>query len=181
MFELFKTDDLVIRRIKLSDAPQIFENWAQDEDVARYTTWFPHSSEEETLRYVESCIDSWNQNNYTWAIEHSDSSEIIGSFAARENGHKLDVGYLVSKNWWGHGIMTSVVQSFIDAAFELGSVERIGAVCDVSNTASKRVMEKAGMSYEGILFSWMVHPNIGVNARDCHSLSITRERYNNVI
>lgn len=178
MFELFETQELVIRKIELIDAIQIFENWAQDEDVARYTTWSPHGSVEETQEYVQGCIDGWSQDAYTWLIERSNSAEIVGSFAARENKHKLDIGYLVSKNWWGNGFMTSVVKTFIDEAFKLDSIERIGAVCDVSNTASKRVMEKAGMDYEGVLFSWMVHPNIGAKARDCHSLSITRERYN---
>lgn len=178
MFESFKTQNLLIRKIELVDSAKIFENWAQDEDVAQFTTWTPHGSEEETLEYVQSCIEGWSRNSYTWIIETASSSEMVGSFAARENGHKLDVGYLVSKNTWGKGVMTSVLKSFIDAAFQLHSVERIGAVCDMNNAASKRVMEKAGMSYEGVLLSWMVHPNMGTRPRDCHSLSITRERYN---
>jgi len=77
--------------------------------------------------------------------------------------------------------MSAVLTNFIDKTFNLDYIERIGAVCDVDNPASKRVMEKAGMAYEGVLFSWMVHPNIGSIARDCHCLSITRKRHNQTL
>jgi RimJ/RimL family protein N-acetyltransferase len=41
-------------------------------------------------------------------------------------------------------------------------------VCDIDNYGSKRVMEKAGMQYEGILRRWTVHPNVSSTPRDCH-------------
>ena len=74
--------------------------------------------------------------------------------------------------------MTDVVSSFIGKSFQNQTVQRVGAVCDVQNPASRKVMEKAGMQYEGILASWMLHPNMGSKARDCYCLGISRERYN---
>jgi len=177
VFEKFDTDVLLIRKIVITDANSIYDKWAQEIDVARYTTWKTHKSKHETQSYVEQCIKNWDRNSYTWIIESKESSEIIGSFAARESGHKVDIGYLLALKWWGQGIMTSVVTSFIDECFKINSIERIGAVCDVENPASKRVMEKSGMSYEGILLSWMVHPNMGSTARDCYSLSTNRADY----
>ena len=178
MFEIFETDEFKIRKIEISDVPLIYKNWAQELEVARYTTWVNHSCEQETQSYVEICLADWARNSYTWTIVHKAESTVVGSFAARENQHKIDIGYLLAMEWWGKGIMTSVVKSFISEAFENSEIERIGAVCDIENPASKRVMEKAGMQYEGILSSWIKHPNLGVNARDCHSLSITAERHN---
>ena len=42
--------------------------------------------------------------------------------------------------------MTEIISSFIEKAFEVEGVHRVWAVCDVDNIASKRVMEKSGMS-----------------------------------
>ena len=178
MFTYFETQDYRIRKIEVSDVDPIYNNWAQEMEVALYTTWVPHKSLAETTAYVEKCIDGWNRNSYTWTIENKATSEISGSFAARVDGHKIEVGYLLAQPHWGRGIMTEVVSSFINKAFQNLSVQRVGAVCDVQNTASRKVMEKAGMQYEGILASWMLHPNMGPEARDCHSLGISRVRYN---
>jgi len=177
VFERFETNEFLVRKIEMSDVDSIYENWAQEIDVARYTTWRTHSSKNETSRYVVSCIEGWDRNDYTWIIVHKASSTAVGSFAARENGHKIDIGYLLAVNWWGKGVMTSIVTAFIGDAFKSNPIERIGAVCDIENPASKRVMEKSGMNHEGVLSSWMVHPNVSQNARDCHCLSITRERH----
>jgi RimJ/RimL family protein N-acetyltransferase len=46
-------------------------------------------------------------------------------------------------------------------------VFRIGAVCDVDNIGSARVMEKAGLVREGLLRRWLIHPTIGNQPRDC--------------
>lgn len=178
MFEIFETDEFKIRKIEISDSAAIYKGWAQNLEVARYTTWVTHSSQQETQTYVENCIADWARNSYTWMIVNKADSTVVGSFAARVHQHKIGIGYLLAMNWWGKGVMTSIVSTFINEAFKIKTIERIGAVCDIENPASKRVMEKAGMQYEGILLSWMKHPNMGVNARDCHSLSITAERYN---
>lgn len=178
MFKNFDTEEFHIRKIAIADADAINRNWAQEIEVARYTTWTPHTSLQETRSYVESCLKGWKRNSYTWTIENKSTSELAGSFAARKSGHKIDIGYLLAMNWWGKGVMTEVVSSFINEAFKLESIERVGAVCDVENPASKRVMEKSGMKYEGILSSWMVHPNLGTKARDCYCLGISEERHN---
>jgi ribosomal-protein-alanine N-acetyltransferase len=54
------------------------------------------------------------------------------------------------------------------------SVFRIGAVCDVENIGSARVMEKAGLVREGLMRRWLVHPNIADEPRDCFSYAMVR-------
>jgi hypothetical protein len=51
---------------------------------------------------------------------------------------------------------------------------RIGAVCDVENIGSARVMEKAGLVREGLLRRWLMHPNISDEPRDCFIYARTR-------
>ena len=51
---------------------------------------------------------------------------------------------------------------------------RVYAYCDVENLASARVMEKAGMSFEGVLRRWGVHPNRSSEPRDCRCYAAVR-------
>jgi RimJ/RimL family protein N-acetyltransferase len=156
------------------DLDFVFDNWTQELTIAKYMTWKPHQTKEETNNFISFCIDDWKNNNYTWIIESQETKQIVGSFAARQDQHKLDIGYLILKDYWGNGYMTEVIKSFIKKAFEIESIHRVWAVCDIDNIASKRVMEKSGMSYEGVLKSWLVHPNMGYTPRDCHCLSIVK-------
>jgi RimJ/RimL family protein N-acetyltransferase len=55
----------------------------------------------------------------------------------------------------------------VDWSLEQKHIFRASALCDVDNAASARVMEKAGMSFEGILHRYSIQPNISVEPRDC--------------
>jgi [ribosomal protein S5]-alanine N-acetyltransferase len=70
--------------------------------------------------------------------------------------------------------MTEALSEVADWAMRQGDIWRIGAVCDVENLASARVMEKSGLEREGILRRWLVHPNISPEPRDCFSYAKCR-------
>jgi [ribosomal protein S5]-alanine N-acetyltransferase len=70
--------------------------------------------------------------------------------------------------------MTEVLSLAARWGMRQNDIWRIGAVCDVENRASARVMEKAGLAREGILRRWLVHPNISGEPRDCFSYALTR-------
>ena len=172
MIKEFSSTNFRIRPIRIDDADFAFEHWTQSLDVARYTTWIPHRNIEETKSFIRSRLDGWKKNSYTWIIETGQQKQIVGSFAARRNNHKVDIGYLLLNKYWGKGYMPEVISAFIDEAFKIKGISRVWAVCDIENRASKRAMEKAGMEHEGILKSWLIHPNLGDEPRDCHCLSI---------
>ncbi len=176
MFKELITERLKLRLIREDDLEMIFDKWTQDPEVSKLMTWVPHKKIEETSQYISSCLEGIEHgNNYSWIIEDKESGEIVGSFAARRDQHKVDIGYLLIKSQWGKGCMTEVISSFINEVFKDKNILRVWSVCDVDNLASKRVMEKSGMEYEGLLRSWLVHPNIGAEPRDCHCLSIVKQ------
>jgi [ribosomal protein S5]-alanine N-acetyltransferase len=63
--------------------------------------------------------------------------------------------------------MTEVLTEVVNWALNQPGTFRIGAVCDVENIGSARVMEKAGLFREGVLRRWLMHPNISDEPRDC--------------
>lgn len=174
MIREFDTENFYIRPINETDADFVFENWTQEVDVAKYMTWKTHQTVNDTESYIQQCLKGWDEDDCTWIIEKKNQKEIIGSFAARRNGHKIDIGYLLVKKHWGNGYMPEVIRGFVEEAFKIEGIYRIWAVCDVDNLASRRAMVKGGLSYEGTLKSWLIHPNLDNQPRDCFCLGLSK-------
>jgi len=76
----------------------------------------------------------------------------IGVFR-EDNVHRLtaEMGYYVAEEYWGKGVMTEAVKQMCRYIFDNTDIIRIYAEPFSSNTASCRVLEKAGFIYEGTL------------------------------
>ena len=61
-----------------------------------------------------------------------------------------EIGYCLSKKHWGQGIMTEALKAVIDYLFSEVGLNRIVARHNVHNLASGRVMQKSGMTFEGV-------------------------------
>ena len=73
-------------------------------------------------------------------------------FANLEAAHtRAELGYVLSRGYWGRGFASEAVQAMIGFGFENMGLNRIEACCIAENVASTRVMEKAGMTHEGTL------------------------------
>src|SRR5690349_14092027 len=156
----FETSRVRLRPVAIEDTDAIFGTYAQDEEVARYLIWRPHRSLSETKAYVERCIATPAQVERTYILGREDNL-VRGAFALRQRPpHRLDCGYVLARRWWRQGLMTEILTEVTAWALRQRSVYRIGAVCDVDNVGSARVLEKAGFVREGLLRRWLVHPNI---------------------
>ena len=71
--------------------------------------------------------------------------------------------------------MTEAVCAVADWALAQADIHRVWAVCDIENRASARVLEKAGMTREGVLRGWSLHPNAGGTPRDCWCYARVKE------
>jgi RimJ/RimL family protein N-acetyltransferase len=70
--------------------------------------------------------------------------------------------------------MTEALTGIASWALRQPSVFRIGAVCDVENIGSARVLKKSGFVREGVLHRWLLHPNISDEPRNCYSYARVR-------
>ncbi|MBD5157675.1 MAG: GNAT family N-acetyltransferase [Butyrivibrio sp.] len=150
-----ETQRLILRRFVTDDAPKMYENWASDPDVTEFMTWPPHESAELTRALLEDWIKQYSDASYyNWVIELKEIGEPIGSISAvklDENISAAEIGYCMSKKYWGREIMPEALKAVIAFLFDEVGLNRIAATHDVNNPKSGRVMEKAGMKTEGIL------------------------------
>lgn len=162
-----ETARLVLRPPRMDDVEAAFNSYATDEAVARYVTWKPHRSIAETQEFLRHTLSSTEDGaRLTWAITLRGDDTLRGMIDMRPHGHKADVGYVLARPFWGRGYTTEALRALMDYAFKNPRTYRVWAVCDVENVASARVMEKAGMSFEGILRRYQIHPNISPEPRD---------------
>ncbi|MDF2946524.1 MAG: N-acetyltransferase [Bacillales bacterium] len=149
------TDRLILRRFELSDAINMFKNWASDSDVTRFLTWETHSDIEVTKGILEQWLNDYKETNtYHWAIELNEISEVIGGIAVfniDEQNLSCELGYCMSKTYWGKGIMSETLEGVMDYLFSEIGFNRITAKHNTNNVASGKVMVKSGMTYEGTL------------------------------
>jgi ribosomal-protein-alanine N-acetyltransferase len=171
----FTTARLILRPIARGDAPAIFAGYAQDPEVVRYLTWRPHRTLAETQSYIGRCLAASPSRSRTYVLIGRTDGTLRGAFELRRpEPHRLDCGYVLDRTRWGHGLMTEALTEVARWAICQDDVWRFGAVCDVENPASARVMEKAGLEREGILRRWLVHPSLGPEPRDCLSYALVR-------
>ena len=151
-----------LRTPRIDDAEALFAEVASDPEVARYMSWTPHPDVAETRRVITELFNVGEER--TWLIELQDSGEIIGTCGFRPvQAHSRDFGYVLGRRWWGHRLMPEVVALLLAEMEGDPSVYRISAICHVDNTRSARVLEGAGLSFEGRLVRHTVFPNISAS------------------
>lgn len=169
----FSTVRLTLRPIKADDAEAIFNSYGQDAEVTRYLTWRPHTTIEETNSFVQMCLHGPTSKTYMVVLKAND--EVVGVFDLRAPSKtRVEFGYALARPHWGQGLMTEALTEVVAWALRQPLIWRIGAMADIENIGSMRVMEKSGLQREGTLRRWLVHPNTGAEPRDCVSFAATR-------
>jgi ribosomal-protein-alanine N-acetyltransferase len=73
-----------------------------------------------------------------------------------ETQHRAELGYWISKDYRGRGVMTAAVNAVTRYGFRDLGLRRIQATAFTTNTESHRVLEKAGFTREGLLASYYI-------------------------
>ena len=87
-------------------------------------------------------------------MELRETHELIGNISVvkiDEDTQSVELGWVTGRSWWGNGYTAEAAQRVIDFLFDEVGANRIGARHDSNNPNSGRVMQKAGMKYEGTL------------------------------
>lgn len=147
------TERLLLRRFRPADEADVFR-YCCDPEVARMTTWEPHETLEDTrrfLRWAQTCYDE--AIGGPWAMTRRETGDVVGAIGLTVVWPHLrgEIGYWVGRPFWREGLTTEAGRAVLEYAFGHLALHRVEARCDVANSASERVMQKLGMSFEGVL------------------------------
>jgi [ribosomal protein S5]-alanine N-acetyltransferase len=150
-----ETERLLLRKMHLDDAEAMF-TYASDPEVTRYVLFETHRSVEDSKAFLRLAVEGYERGDFGgWGIVLKDSGAFVGTCGAdvdyAPEHARAELGYVLSREHWGKGLMTEAVQAVIRFGFGRMELNRIQARCIAENADSARVMEKAGMTYEGTL------------------------------
>jgi len=142
-----------LRRMMKTDSYDMYE-YARRDEVTEYLLWDPHPNETYTFKYLSYLQTRYKAGDfYDWAVVTRDTYQMIGTCGfTRFNieSNSAEVGYVLNPDFWGMGIAPEVVSRVLAFGFDELELNRIEARYMVGNNRSRRVMEKVGMTFEGV-------------------------------
>jgi len=147
-----ETERLRLRKISLADADHIFA-YACHEKVTEYVTWETHRSLADTKLFIAYIFEKYEKQTVApWGIVCKETDKLLGTIDFvwwDSNQQKAEVGYALAYDYWGKNIMTEALKAVINFGFSKMDLVRIQGKCLGANKGFARVMEKAGLTYEG--------------------------------
>ena len=167
------TERLTLRRMMVLDTDDMYE-YACRPDVTKYLTWHPHPDREYTREYLEYLGNRYSAGMfYDWAVIYEPDCKMIGTCGFTSfncSSDSAEVGYVLNPEYWGKGIAVEALKRVLAFGFEDLGLHRIEARFMDGNDRSRRVMEKAGMTFEGILREAMLVKGAYVSVGVCSIL-----------
>ncbi|MBI5930852.1 MAG: GNAT family N-acetyltransferase [Chloroflexi bacterium] len=148
-----ETRRTLLRNITLDDAREYYNQiWSQP-DVMRYLPGGAPRVREQTETYINYFSNHWVERGFgLWGVVVKETGKFIGHCGLQviQETQEIEVAYAFGKNYWGQGLGTETAHASLRFGFEELGLERIIAIAVPENTASRRIMEKNGMKYEGL-------------------------------
>jgi RimJ/RimL family protein N-acetyltransferase len=149
MKTLLETQRLRLRQFTPADADHLFclDN---DSEVMRYINGGTPTPREAIQNDILPGFCHYDDHFGVWAAEAKETGMFIGWFSLRptnDNQTEAALGYRLNRDAWGQGYATEGVQALISQGFTAWGLKRIVATTYEENLASRRVMEKAGMTF----------------------------------
>ena len=171
------TERLILRKISLDDVDDMYE-YAKNAKLTEYLTWSPHPDKAYTFEYVSYLQTRYKSGEFfDWAIILKESGKMIGTcgFTRFDFRHNFgEIGYVVNPDYQGRGIATEAVGAVMRFGFDNLALNRIECRYMIENEASRRVMEKNSMIFEGTLRNGML---VKGSYRDIGICSILQSEY----
>ena len=147
---MIETERLFFRKFTPDDLPWLIE-MRSPEPVNRYLGGTKKQNPEALavrLQFYIDCHETFGFGNCAMGLK--ETGELIGSSGLQplEESGEIEVGYNLSERFWRKGYGFESAFGWLKHGFEKCGLERIVAVSYPENTASWRIMEKCGMSYE---------------------------------
>ena len=149
MPEDLETPRTLLRPFRPSDVEAAF-GWFHDPEVMRFIPNGPDATLEASAARISRYLDHEAKFGFSkWIILDRVSGLPIGDsgFFYLPDMKRVELGYRLSKPWWGRGLATEVACKWIQVAHPWYGFERVFAFAHPENPASLHVMEKVGFRY----------------------------------
>jgi RimJ/RimL family protein N-acetyltransferase len=149
-----ETARLTLRPVNMRDLDDFQCALYGDPEVTRYLPSGKPWPITETQALLAWMVGQWLGRGWgPWAIIERDTGTFLGDCGMLympSVGHTIELMYALGRSAWGKGYATEAAHAAVRYGFEVAGVSHMVALAMPENTASRRVMEKLGMTFEGI-------------------------------
>jgi ribosomal-protein-alanine N-acetyltransferase len=144
---MLETERLILRRFDENDTDAVYA-LRSDADVMRFIR--EPQKRQETVNWLKMVSSLWETEKIGFcAVVEKQTGKLIGwcgLWRLPETG-ETEIGYAIARQFWGRGLGSEAAGAFLAYGFETLKLYEIAAVARPENTASRRVMEKLGMTF----------------------------------
>jgi RimJ/RimL family protein N-acetyltransferase len=143
-----RTERLLLREWR-DDDREPFASLNADPEVALFLGAPLSRADSDAL--VGRIVAHWRDDGFgLWAVERVEDGAFLGftglAVPAWAPGPETEIGWRFARHAWGHGFATEAAEASVRFAFEALGLDELVSYTSVSNTRSRRVMEKLGMT-----------------------------------
>ena len=154
-----------VRPVELAGSRCALREWRDDDAEAlhaltndpRLTEWML-DEKPPSLDDIRAAVPAWRREadgeprlHYRLAVVMADRLMGLGTLTVESPAHRRgEIGYVLHPDDWGRGLGTEVARLLVRLGFGSVGLHRIEATTRPDHTASRRVLEKAGLRPEGV-------------------------------
>ena len=159
-FQNKASGDFNLKLLSVSDAPKMFEAiQANRENLKQWLGWVDNvKTNDDCIIYIDECLRNFKKMSALtmgiWVKENFVGSVRLSSIDVANK--KAHIGFWLSENYHGKGIMTKSCRMIINYAFEVMGLERIEILCASKNYKSRAVPQRLNFMQEGVLRHYAV-------------------------
>ena len=150
-FPNLESERLVLRRLKDSDAPEVFKIRSNPERM-KFVPRPLLQNEGEALAMIQMINSKIDENtDINWGVCLKNSDKIIGFmgfYRVQPDNFRAEIGYMILPDYDGKGYVSEAVKAMLNYAFNIVGFHSIEAVIDPENGASEKVLLKNGFRKE---------------------------------
>ncbi|MBE4146279.1 GNAT family N-acetyltransferase [Vibrio parahaemolyticus] len=149
-----ETERLILRALVAEDAGYLFSIFS-DNEVMKYWNTEPWVSVDEAKTFITNSVRAMDSNTEViLGIYLKSTGQLLGKimlFSFAKESRRAEIGFGVSRDCWGKGIVLEAGSALIEHAFHTLKLRRIEAEIDPDNIASGKTLERLGFVKEGYL------------------------------
>ena len=147
---LIEGEGFRLRRFYRSDASSVARHANNTNIADRLQDRFPHPyTEEDARQFIDYATHAEMESIFAIEVEGQAVGSIGLIFQQDVYRKSAELGYWLSESFWGRGIATAAARAMAEHAFQNLGLHRLYARVFSNNAASRRVLEKAGFTFEG--------------------------------
>ena len=143
-----------LRELTDDDVDALFSIFSNSQ-VMRYWSTAPYTDRDQAVALLAEIRENFTRRVYLkWGVALKEDDSIIGTatlFNLHLDNQRAEVGYALSREQWGKGLMNEALRRLLQYAFDELKLRRLEADVDPRNTGSIKTLERLGFQREGYL------------------------------